>query len=929
MADRLRSMTAKRTVGRVFEANVGLHSRNPSRDLGIEVKDDKLLAKFNEALESKDLELENLRREMWQRESATKQRTEIAIAQHEAQSRASLQEANVAYENLKQQFVQFKTQHEQYHSDLEAQVQKQEEEISDLKLELHQAKVKLKKAGTPRKLARLSAEISRLAPEKQELEKENDQLRTKVGAIPILEQQVDLFREKATAAEFAVGELQLAVTLQEQEINSLRQQLEEAADPFEGRGRRPTPQGEPQGITNLEELLLSPMQSPAGSINEPSLGDQMEFLDLSQESIHVERDESEIGTNERLQELEAELLEKNETLDEKQKVIEHLEESLAAMVTHSHRTQRDVEDLRQQLQTMEHQKQQNGSKTPKSTKVTSKARRNSPTYIIIEPKFADAVSEVSKKEGPDLTYLSLRAAVSAILERGLSEYEKIYVRGFSEASTGRDGRELVRLRHSNATLREELDAATAKADAAGTPFGSAPVLIDGNLFVPDGVTVDGYQGNSAVRRVTMGCHVGVTAYSFLNCPNLESIVGGSHIVLGSSNFADCPKLASVTFGEQLRCSDGSFQGCSVLKSVSLGPAATLGHNLPERFYQAASGKVMVGTAAAPSVNTETTSNTQGKEDVDALKSKISSLTREVDFLSQGIAVKDEQLASIERDARQALMPSLTKELELSKLGAARLRWQIALLTSRCRSLKDAALNNDSRTEELTAEVSQLRAELAKSLKVIQSCPAAKMLAKERKRREKKKARKLKSPRRSKKHQQHDHAAKAASAATTVVVAGADAKAAAEQPAPAKEPTPKKERFYKFLRYMRETEKRADFADYFDAAFDCLEDVVKMRGKSSYGYQYQYEGQVNGNGKPHGIGRAVFDIKKHGVYIGEFVDGLFHGKGSRQQPQGCYTGSWARGKLHGHGTLLKADGTMGFSGEWANSKPVVGKPAQRK
>ena len=55
------------------------------------------------------------------------------------------------------------------------------------------------------------------------------------------------------------------------------------------------------------------------------------------------------------------------------------------------------------------------------------------------------------------------------------------------------------------------------------------------------------------------------------------------------------------------------------------------------------------------------------------------------------------------------------------------------------------------------------------------------------------------------------------------------------------------------------------------------------------------------------------------YIGDFVDGLFHGNGELKRPDGMiqYAGSFAAGELHGHGEYFLADGAR-YRGEFANN-----------
>ena len=981
--DTLRKMTHKPSFGRVFEAGRS-SSVSPT---GTGLKSDQLLSDMSDELEAKNLEIANLRREMRQKEETTQQRMHLAMSQHEARSHAAVQQAQDEVAKLKRYVSRLEQQKQDHVREHSREVQDLREEISVLQeraasVDRLQAELQAS-PGKQRQLERLSKELERLEPEKEELEREVERLRARVEAIPLLEEQVRLFQEKATAAEFAAGELSLAAAMQQDEVESLRAQLESSAS-VDLSARRPTPTSQPASISNLEDLLLSPMASPMNSFSaEPSLGDQMEFLELSNEDDEVDNSETKDSSNDyksQIARLTMDLDDKNDALEEKQRIIDHLEQAQASVVAASHRMQREVSQLRLQVQQLQEDAEANGHGSPATSKQESPSSLARKTIIpSVDVKLVNAVKRAAAAEKANsLTFPTLRNAVVKELGRKLEPSERLYVRGFAEAAASLDGREFARLRRANTSLREELDVANANAAANGATFGSAPVLLDGHLFVPDGVVVDGYQGNAAVRRITMGSNVSVAPYSFLACPNLVSIVCGGQTNLGTSNFSDCPLLASVTIGEKLTCSDGAFQGCTALECVSLGPAATLGQNLPQRFYLAAGGKIT--DAGSDSATTADASDGD-------LAAVVAKLTREIDFLTQGVKVKDEMLSEIQRDARAALMPSLTKELELSKLSGARLRWQIALLTTRCKSLKSDIAEHEARLTDLGVENEQMRTELATALRVIQSCPVAKILEQQRERkrrkkqREKRKARGHKSPRhaRTRSHSSRKKREGAEEAPATAVVEGtstsdkvsacecgehetkdshgeaagqsdkvqpslASAKtveeaarvAAAERVALEKssralenaEREEKRARRAKFLGYMRDAIDKDDFKDYFEAAFENCVDVVQLRGKSSYGYQYSYEGEVNASGKPHGLGRAVFDKKKHGVYVGEFDEGLFHGRGTRDQPQGCYTGSWERGKLHGQGTLWTADGKEGFSGQWENSKPVIANSGAR-
>jgi hypothetical protein len=1075
--------------GRVLESGRRSPGGTPRHDAGGPLGVDggglppKVMHDLQAKLEARNMEIDNLRREMRQKEEMTQQRMELAIGQHEAQSQAQVMEAEEEAEKLRRYVARLESQKRDAERAGRSRIAELEDEVKrlgDKAAKADQLRAELAQGhGADRRIKRLNSRLELLEPVKEELEKENDRLRAQLLAIPLLEEQILQFQARAEAAEFAANELQLAATMQENEVAQLRLQLQSSANALDEVGlerRRPTPTGRAAQPSSLDDALrVSPMASPSGSfMMEPSLGDQMmEFLDLTSNNTSLMTDGDRSGSPDRSDDadsLQLQLADKDEQLDEKMRIIDHLEQTQFSMVSASHRMQREVSQLKQQLQKAQAQAEANAaaaaaaaasapsltvarppspapSPSPSLPASVGSSRAASPppaAYHAVALELVAAAREAAKDEGSIVTYPSLRESVESRLKRDLEAIEKVYVRGFAEAAAASDTRKLAELLRANAHLRADLDEAARKIAAAGTTklLGSAPVLVDGNLLVPDGAAVDGYHGSSTVKRVTMGCDVTVSAYSFIGCTELESVVCGAGCTLGESNFADCKTLASVTAGERLSVQDNAFQGCDLLQSVSLGPAAQLGRGLPDRFYQAAAGKTISGSSSGGG---------GGDGDLSAiadgdLAARIASLTREVDFLTQGMRVKDAMLSDIQRDARAALMPALSRELELAKLMSARLRWQTALLTSRCKSLKAALAEADTRVTALAADNTEMKSELAKALVVIQSCPVGKILERQR---EKKR---LKKEKEQAKKLARRAARSRTKTATAAVTAGASAGAGAAAPSPVttalaatvatdapendhhvtsvaldggamvaqqqqqqndpdcdcgrphqgkatdedegdqdestesktatkegaptvsppssstsstpttgtsatmptthlakdlatldglqaeksssklllqasqRTPSGRAGKRDRFVELMRAATDKMVFSEYFAAAFDCVESKVRMRGKSSYGYEYSYEGEANAAGKPHGIGRAQFDKQKHGVYIGEFVDGLFHGRGTRAQPHGCYTGSWERGKLHGQGTLWKADGTEGFSGQWEDSKPVL--PALR-
>jgi len=77
----------------------------------------------------------------------------------------------------------------------------------------------------------------------------------------------------------------------------------------------------------------------------------------------------------------------------------------------------------------------------------------------------------------------------------------------------------------------------------------------------------------------------------------------------------------------------------------------------------------------------------------------------------------------------------------------------------------------------------------------------------------------------------------------------------------------------------------------------------------------YEGEVNSNRQPHGYGKFTYPItEKHEVrnpvYVGQFQNGLEHGKGiydyGSLDPD-YYEGAFKKGKFHGEGIRVYENG----------------------
>ena len=59
-----------------------------------------------------------------------------------------------------------------------------------------------------------------------------------------------------------------------------------------------------------------------------------------------------------------------------------------------------------------------------------------------------------------------------------------------------------------------------------------------------------------------------------------------------------------------------------------------------------------------------------------------------------------------------------------------------------------------------------------------------------------------------------------------------------------------------------------------------------------------------------------------IYVGEFKDGSFHGRGIYSWPDGrVYVGEFKDGKRNGEGTLTRPEGKV-ESGHWENSRLVA-------
>lgn len=92
------------------------------------------------------------------------------------------------------------------------------------------------------------------------------------------------------------------------------------------------------------------------------------------------------------------------------------------------------------------------------------------------------------------------------------------------------------------------------------------------------------------------------------------------------------------------------------------------------------------------------------------------------------------------------------------------------------------------------------------------------------------------------------------------------------------------------------------------------------GKMKWGNGDEYTGAFS-QGQITGRGRLEKD-RGETMYEGDFLDGLFHGKGTLVNQEGVYKGNWDSGKRHGYGEFTpknpRADNPI-YKGHWNNDK----------
>eukprot|EP00040_Diaphanoeca_grandis_P002509 m.21967 g.21967 ORF g.21967 m.21967 type:complete len:279 (-) comp13630_c0_seq1:210-1046(-) len=88
---------------------------------------------------------------------------------------------------------------------------------------------------------------------------------------------------------------------------------------------------------------------------------------------------------------------------------------------------------------------------------------------------------------------------------------------------------------------------------------------------------------------------------------------------------------------------------------------------------------------------------------------------------------------------------------------------------------------------------------------------------------------------------------------------------------------------------------------------------------------KYFGSMEANIKS-GKGTLTYKNIEQGIYVGDFQNGVRHGKGVQTLPGGKYDGDWDDDAMHGRGTMTVSSGTE-ITGDWVRNKIDVNKVAK--
>ena len=91
---------------------------------------------------------------------------------------------------------------------------------------------------------------------------------------------------------------------------------------------------------------------------------------------------------------------------------------------------------------------------------------------------------------------------------------------------------------------------------------------------------------------------------------------------------------------------------------------------------------------------------------------------------------------------------------------------------------------------------------------------------------------------------------------------------------------------------------------------------KVKGKWIFKSGDQYDGDIKDD-TANGFGKSIY--KESGtIYIGEFKDGAWHGKGTQKlKDSQVYVGSFKNGRRHGYGEVVNKKSKVSYKGNWVN------------